>query len=103
MAEVIPPMSVTVRVFCPGTCQNYCDADGFGNMTSASISRRNANKTVLVPSMFDAIAQLRLRLQKEFPELRPNDIRDITTVPISNKPVLNVEHAYEVCICWIFF
>ena len=45
----------------------------------------------------DAIAQLRVRMQKEFPELRPNDIRDITTMPVSNEKVRDVAHAYEVC------
>lgn len=87
-----------VKVYCPGTCANYCDADGFGNATAAeAIARRNANKTVLVPALFDAIAQLRVRMQKEFPELRPNDIRDITTMPVSNEKVRDVAHAYEVC------
>ena len=86
-----------VEVYCPGTCANYCDADGFGNATAAeAIARRNANKTVLVPSLFKAMAQLRVRMRREFPDLRPNDIRDITTIPVSNEKVRDVAHAYEV-------
>ena len=86
-----------VKIYCPGTCSNYCDAAGFDRKDSASIARSNANKSVLVPSLFSEIAQLRVRLQNEFPDLRSNDIRDITTIPLSNKPVRDVEHAFRVC------
>jgi predicted RND superfamily exporter protein len=80
-------------IFCPGTCANRCDAAGFGNASSA---RARANATVLVPELFEMVAQLRSRLLADSEiGVADSDIADITTQPFTHAPVRDVGAAIK--------
>ncbi len=80
--------------FCRGTCVQHCDAAGWG--LANETARLHANRTVLVPTLFQQTARLRARLLAD-PNLglAPSDVRDITTVPLSDAPVESVDEAFR--------